>query len=196
MASPCRRRRSWLEHASRRRASPAPCGRGWRSAASWLTRFDRAWPQVKASIQPFLSFPFLLLSCCIMMVRAVCLLLVAGIGDGQLAVYYLFRSHGSKRKQLHQIQGFDASRRVGDVATAVSLPSRRLLDDGSLAVETASRTDGRNCGPFCMEVRCCLFCNVHNCMFVRFLRDLKAGVLPSSRHFFRKTSSASLVTKP
>ena len=65
------------------------------------------------------------------------LTLAAGIGDGQLAVYYLFRSHGSKRKQLHQIQGFDASRRMGDVATAVFLPSRRLLDDGSLAVETA-----------------------------------------------------------
>lgn len=60
----------------------------------------------------------------------------AGIGDGQLAVYYFFRSHGSKRKQLHQIQGFDASRRVGDVATALYLPSRRLLDDGALAVET------------------------------------------------------------
>mmetsp|Transcript_55725 Transcript_55725/g.129979 ORF Transcript_55725/g.129979 Transcript_55725/m.129979 type:complete len:904 (-) Transcript_55725:145-2856(-) len=60
----------------------------------------------------------------------------AGIGDGQMAVYYLFRSHGSKQKQLHQIQGFDASRGIGDVATAVCLPSRRLLDDGALAVET------------------------------------------------------------
>ncbi|CAJ1353526.1 unnamed protein product [Effrenium voratum] len=60
----------------------------------------------------------------------------AGIGDGQLAVYYLFRSHGSKRKQLHQIQGFDASRGVGDVATAVCLPSRQLSEEGSLAVET------------------------------------------------------------
>ncbi|CAE7210347.1 unnamed protein product [Symbiodinium necroappetens] len=33
-------------------------------------------------------------------------------------------------------RGFDASRRVGDVATALYLPSRRLLDDGALAVET------------------------------------------------------------
>ena len=63
-----------------------------------------------------------------------------GIGDGQLAVYYLFRSHGSKRKQLHQIQGFDASRGVGDVATAVCLPSRQLSEEGSLAVETAPRS--------------------------------------------------------
>ena len=37
--------------------------------------------------------------------HAFLLLFWLGIGDGQLAVYYLFRSHGSKRKQLHQIQG-------------------------------------------------------------------------------------------
>eukprot|EP00913_Durusdinium_trenchii_P007495 g7044.t1 len=60
----------------------------------------------------------------------------AGIGDGQLAVYYLFRSHGSKRKQLHQIQGFDASRGLGDVCTALCLPAQRLSDEGSMAVET------------------------------------------------------------
>eukprot|EP00435_Cladocopium_sp_Y103_P044541 s2276_g12.t1 len=60
----------------------------------------------------------------------------AGIGDGQLAVYYLFRSHGSKRKQLHQIQGFDASRGLGDVCTALCLPTQRLSDEGSMAVET------------------------------------------------------------
>ena len=60
----------------------------------------------------------------------------AGIGDGQLAVYYLFRSHGSKRKQLHQIQGFDASRGVGDVCTALCLPTQRLSDEGSMAVES------------------------------------------------------------
>eukprot|EP00931_Biecheleriopsis_adriatica_P073050 TRINITY_DN47410_c0_g1_i1.p1 TRINITY_DN47410_c0_g1~~TRINITY_DN47410_c0_g1_i1.p1 ORF type:complete len:970 (-),score=185.91 TRINITY_DN47410_c0_g1_i1:30-2939(-) len=59
-----------------------------------------------------------------------------GVGDGQIALYFLFRAQGQRKKQLHQIQGFDASRRRGDVVTTLFLPSRKLEEDGSLAFET------------------------------------------------------------
>lgn len=59
-----------------------------------------------------------------------------GIGDGQIAIYYLYRAHGTRKRQMHQIQGFDASRRKGDVCTALFLPSKKLEEDGSLAHDT------------------------------------------------------------
>lgn len=62
--------------------------------------------------------------------------IATGIGDGQIAIYYLYRTHGSRKRQMHQIQGFDASRRKGDVCTALFLPSKKLEEDGSLAHET------------------------------------------------------------
>jgi len=59
--------------------------------------------------------------------------LVAGIGDGQLAIYELYRAHGERRPQLHQTQGFDASRRRGDVATALHVPRHPLCQEGCLS---------------------------------------------------------------
>eukprot|EP00930_Biecheleria_cincta_P038993 TRINITY_DN26810_c0_g1_i1.p1 TRINITY_DN26810_c0_g1~~TRINITY_DN26810_c0_g1_i1.p1 ORF type:complete len:832 (-),score=116.46 TRINITY_DN26810_c0_g1_i1:164-2659(-) len=59
-----------------------------------------------------------------------------GVGDGQIAIYYLYRAHGTRKRRMHQIQGFDASRRKGDVCTALFLPSKKLEEDGSLAHET------------------------------------------------------------
>lgn len=61
---------------------------------------------------------------------------VAGSGDGQIMVYHLYRAHGQRRLQLHQSQGFDASRKKGDVATALHVPSQPLESEGALAVDT------------------------------------------------------------
>ncbi|CAE8666560.1 unnamed protein product, partial [Polarella glacialis] len=61
--------------------------------------------------------------------------MAAGIGDGQLAVYYLYRAHGQRRRMLHQIQGFDASRREGDIITALFLPSKGVQAGSSPEVQ-------------------------------------------------------------
>jgi len=58
--------------------------------------------------------------------------LVAGIGNGELAVYKLFRAHGERRPSLHQIQGFDASRDCEDIATALYVPPEPLAHEGPL----------------------------------------------------------------
>jgi hypothetical protein len=57
---------------------------------------------------------------------------VAGIGNGELAVYKLFRAHGERRPSLHQIQGFDASRNCHDIATALYVPPEPLAQEGTL----------------------------------------------------------------
>lgn len=61
--------------------------------------------------------------------------LAAGIGDGQIAVYHLYRAHGQRRPQLHQTQGFDASRGCADVATALHVPRGPLEPEGALRQE-------------------------------------------------------------
>lgn len=61
--------------------------------------------------------------------------LVAGIGDGQIAVYHVYRAHGQRTPQMHQTQGFDASRKCGDVATAAYVPTGPLEQEGLLNAE-------------------------------------------------------------
>jgi len=61
--------------------------------------------------------------------------IVTGVGDGQIAIYHLYRAHGERRPQLHQTVGFDASRRAGDVATALHVPAEPLASEGILGQE-------------------------------------------------------------
>eukprot|EP00929_Paragymnodinium_shiwhaense_P053960 TRINITY_DN27050_c0_g1_i2.p1 TRINITY_DN27050_c0_g1~~TRINITY_DN27050_c0_g1_i2.p1 ORF type:complete len:491 (-),score=99.49 TRINITY_DN27050_c0_g1_i2:77-1549(-) len=58
--------------------------------------------------------------------------LVAGIANGELAVYHLFRAHGERRPRLHQTLGFDGSGGKGDVATALYMPDTPLAQEGVL----------------------------------------------------------------